>query len=232
MNVIIKTIITATALFLLSIGLAEASVSTADIKYFEKQRHNILEASDRTGISPDLITAIAFKESGLGRDKYNRGSGTMGVMQFTRTTWRTSLKANHKELGLPSNVSVYNDRANILIGSADLAMNKAILTKALKRRPTDGELYMTHLIGLGGTLKILQGKPNAPISRYVKLYPGNRALTHSKGRPLTVVKFKERLNYVIGESSRPFLMAINQARLDDMMQRLAKLYPGHYLPES
>lgn len=224
MKVLIKNIITATALFLMSVGLAEATVATTDLHYFEKQRHNILEASNRTGISPDLITAIAFKESGLGRNKYNRGSGTAGVMQFTRTTWRSSLKATHKELGLPSNVSVYNDRANILVAANDLAINKVALKKVLRRTPTDGELYMTHLIGFNGALKILQGKPNAPISRYVKLYPGNIALTHYRGRPLTVTKFKERLNLVIGESSRPFLVAINQARLDDMMSKLAKLY--------
>ncbi len=216
-------------------GSAVASVSTTpnELAYFNKQKHNIAEASDKTGVSMELLTAVGSKESGLGRAKLNRSSGTRGVMHFKPSTWRAELKRHHRSLGLSAKADVMNDRANILVSAAALAENKHILTQKLGYVPTNGDVYMTHLMGFNGALKVLKGKPNAPISRYVKLYRGNYSLTHTRGgRVMTVREFRQAMNQLIKKESARYQLALNQARLDYVMAQLATTQTSSFLTRS
>lgn len=202
-------------------ALASTSAPTSqDIKYFKKQQSHILEASKLTGINPELITAIASKESKMGRLPYNRASGAAGVMHMVPRTFSSARSKFHKQLGLSANVSVTNDRANILLATAALADNKRYLKSITNKPITDGDIYATHFLGLGGAAAVIKGDPNAPISRYVKLYRSNMSMYTQNGRVLTVSQFRKRMNNIVDVESTRYAMALNQYRLDDLMKTL------------
>lgn len=218
-----KTIVGLIALFILGTAYASASTSTqkTDYHYFNKQKHYIMEASHVSGISPELITAIGSKESGLGRNTKNPYSKVAGVMQMTPRTFKSTLKKHHQKLGLSANASIRNDRTNILVGSVGLADNKRYLESVTGKKITDGDVYISHLVGLGGATAILKGKANAPISRYITLHKGNWNMYTEKGRVLTVAQFRGKMNNLVKRESAKYTVAINQSKLDRLVMTVA-----------
>lgn len=212
-------------MFILIMGISSAfasvSTSQSDYHYFNKQKTYIFEASKLTGISPELVTAIGSIESGLGRNKVNQYSKVKGVMQTTKRTYNSNLKKHHERLGLSPNASIKNDRANILVATAALADNKRYLEKVTNKEITDGDVFISHLVGLGGAAKIIKGKPNAPISRYITLHKGNMRLYTDKGRVLTVAQFRRSMDRLVKKESAKYAVVINQNKLDRLITAVA-----------
>ena len=176
----------------LSTNPANAMVSTEHVEYkaYSKLRHSILEASQKTGTKTNTLIGLIGIESTMGLHTANRTSSARGVAQHTSRQWRADLQKHHKQLGLSANASVHNPRASILVTAAALADNRAYLESHTGLKVTDGDLYASWLVGLDGAARILKGKPNAPISRYVKLSRGNGKMFYRHGRVMTVKEFR------------------------------------------
>ena len=211
----------------LSINPALASTSTGqyaskqELRAFDKLQQHIFEAERKTGTDAELLTALLSIESTMGIDTRNKHSKVRGVMQYTDRQWRYDVKRFHKQLGLSANASVNNPRAAILVTAAALADNKAYLERRTNRTITSGDLYMAHFVGLYGAEKILKGKSSASVSRYVTLHKGNGKRYHVKGKVATVAQFRAKLNNLVKDEKGKYTTALNQVRLDNVMEQLA-----------
>lgn len=205
-----------------------ASVSTGttahpiEIKGFNNLKSYIFEAERKTGVSAELLTALLSIESTMGTDTKNPHSKVKGVMQHTNRTWRADLKKYHKQLGLSANASVNDPRASILVAAAALADNKVYLERRTGRTISNGDLYMSHFVGLGGAERILKGKSAKPISQYVALSKGNGKRYHVKGKVATVAQFRAKMNGLVKQETRKYTTALNQSRLDNLIVALNK----------
>lgn len=216
-------------------SIASASYSTPSksravnpkVGQFLKHKETIIEASQLSGMSVESITAIASHESGIGLNTKNPHSNVKGVMQFTDRTWNSERKQFAKTAGLPANVSVHNPRANILIGSMGMAEDKAYLQKHTKvKQVTDGDVFMSRFVGRYGATKILNGDPNAPISKYVKLAKGNGGMYYVKGRVVTVKEFRQKMDNIMTKEKNIHRKQLNQTKLDMFMVGLANDRPA------
>ena len=195
-------------------------LSPTELKFFKRQEAHLIEASKISGIKVSVLAAIAQMESGLGRETYNKNSKAVGVMQYTPRTWRADLKEHGKKVGLSKHTSRLNDRANILLASVALDARKDYLRKYTGKDISDGDAYLTHLVGLGGTVKLLKGKQNAPVSRYITIHKGNGGLYYHNGKIATVAQFRANIKAKVERESRRFKTAMviqQQKQLDKLI---------------
>jgi hypothetical protein len=128
----------------------------------------IAAAAKKNGVSENYLTRTAQIESNFNPAAYNAQSKAGGMFQFVPSTGAKYLNG-----GSPFNVADSADAA------ARLAVdNKASLSKALGRDPTDAELYLAHQQGATGAAKLL-ANPNARAGDLV----GNSAIAANGGNP-------------------------------------------------
>jgi hypothetical protein len=128
----------------------------------------VTDAGKQYGISPEYMARTFQIESGGNPNAYNAQSKAAGPFQFVPSTGAKYLNGK----------SPFD-----LAGSADAAArlaadNKAALTQALGRPPTDAELYLAHQQGAAGAAKLL-ANPNARAGDLV----GNSAIAANGGNP-------------------------------------------------
>lgn len=212
-----KIILTLIMVFTLGVTTAaEASRSAnkqqmSDRQAFNAVKRHIYEAEKKTGLRSGVITSILSIESNMGRNTNNPRSKVKGAMQYRASTWRSDLNKHHQKLGLSKNASVKDPRASILVASAAILDNKEYLEKKTKKRITDGDLYMSQLVGLYGAEKVLKGKPNESIAKYIRISAGNQRLMTNKGKPLTVQQFRNKLNQEVKHHERRYVMSLNKS---------------------
>src|SRR5215471_18285509 len=78
----------------------------------------------------------------------------------------------------------YDPSANAVMAGAFTKANAARLTRALGRTPTDGELYIAHVLGQSGAVKLISTAENAPKTDAAHLFPhaarANRSIFFDK----------------------------------------------------
>ena len=78
----------------------------------------------------------------------------------------------------------YDPTANAVMAGAFTKQNAARLSRALGRAPTDGELYIAHVLGQSGAVKLISAAQNAPQTDAAHLFPGaaraNRSIFFDK----------------------------------------------------
>ena len=122
-------------------------------------------AASKHGVNPDTLHRMAMIESS-GNPNAVTGSAR-GLFQFMPET------ARQYGLSDPFDPAASADAAARLMKD-----NKAALTQALGREPTEGELYLAHQQGAEGAAKLL-ANPNAPAVSLV----GQSAVTSNGGSP-------------------------------------------------
>lgn len=221
-------------LILLFTQTANASLSTTtplsqiELKFFKKQHNHLVEAAEISGIKVSVLAAIGNMESGLGLNRRNlAGSGAGGVMGYTPRTWKYDLKNHGKKAGLSKNASRHDDRSNIILAAVTLRENKKYLQELTGKDVTDAEAYLTHFIGFGGTIKLLNGKQNAPISRYIRIHKGNGDLYYHNGKIATVAQFRANMRKKVERESKRFKVAMRiqqQKQLDKLLAGIMVKY--------
>lgn len=219
-------------MFFLFSNLAVASTSTTDyryntvpdiaaveLKYFDKQKDHLLQASKLSGVEMTTATAIASLESGLGRNTKNPYSYVKGVMQYKQSTWNEDVKRYGKQANLGKRLDVNNPKHNIIIGTLALAGTKAYLEEKTGKVITDGDLFMAHMVGTYGAEKLLKGNPDAKISKYIATPKGNMRFYATKGKILTVKEFRAKMDNAVQLEKAKFQIAVNQHHLDDMFKQ-------------
>ena len=181
----------------------------------------IAAASAATGVAPDYLWRTAYRESGLRPWATARSSTATGLFQFIRSTWLTSLKRYGPALGLrhaadgieiDSQGRPYaadpRDEGDLLalrtdplassvIAAAMTADNAIRLEDLLGRRPSAGEVYIAHLLGVGGATTLDKAVHVAPLYPAAALFRAaaraNPSLFFASGRSRTLVELHNEL---------------------------------------
>lgn len=209
MKHILNTFLIAVLTLFSSTTFASVSTATPHYKAWEKQRATIVKASVRANVPPSTMAAMAYVETRFDSGAKNKQTGvTKGLYQFDPPTWRAMLRLYGKKYGYGMNTSIYNPMANSLMAAELFKHNRKILEKSLNRKVTDSEVYMAHLLGIGGATKMLKANPNR-LARDVMPKAARANKYHfyhngGKGKPMTVAQFKAELREHVSAPKRTF----------------------------
>ncbi len=163
----------------------------------------IKQAASTTGTSFEYLLATAKMESNFNPTASASTSSARGLFQFIDQTWLGTVKEAGAQLGYgkyaaaitksPSGSYSVRDpgaRAAIMKLRDDPAAassmaavltqsNSFKLTGKIGRRPTDGELYMAHFMGVGGAAKLILNAEDNPQASGARLFPNAAAANRS-----------------------------------------------------
>jgi hypothetical protein len=163
----------------------------------------IKQAASTTGTSFEYLLATAKMESNFNPTAGASTSSARGLFQFIDQTWLGTVKEAGAALGYgkyadaitkssSGNYSVSDPAARSAIlklrddPAASSAMagvltqsNSFRLTGKIGRRPTDGELYMAHFMGVGGAAKLISNAEDNPQASGARLFPNAAAANRS-----------------------------------------------------
>ena len=163
----------------------------------------IKQAANATGASFHYLLATAKMESDFNPTAGASTSSAHGLYQFIEQTWLGTVKEAGGQVGYgqyadaiaktASGDYVVVDptaRRDIMklrddpVASSAMAgvltqSNSFQLTGMIGRRPTDGELYMAHFMGVGGAAKLINSAVDNPQASAARMFPSAAAANRS-----------------------------------------------------
>ena len=168
----------------------------------------IEHAADATGASFDYMLATAQAESNMNPQAASTMSSARGLYQFIEQTWLATLKRSGSALGYgryadavvqvaPGRYEVADaamrreimalrddPAANAAMAGALTRDNAAQLAARLGRKPTDGELYIAHVLGSAGAVRLTALVAASPGTAADAVFPAaaeaNRAIFYDR----------------------------------------------------
>src|ERR1700754_4311159 len=168
----------------------------------------IKQAASTTGTSFEYLLATAKMESNFNPSARASTSSARGLYQFIDQTWLGTVKEAGAQLGY-GNYAAAITKSSGSYSVSDPAARSAILklrddpqaasamagvltqsnsfklTGKIGRRPTDGELYMAHFMGVGGAAKLIANAEDNPRASGARLFPNaasaNRSIFYERG---------------------------------------------------
>ena len=170
-------------------------------------------AAQESGVDPDLLAAVAWRESRFDPKARNRSSSAKGLLQFTNATWLQMIR----DYGSTYNEARYagairKDKSGALVVSGkhvrtailqlrsdpvlsakfaaeNMRRERAAIQDRLGRSVIPADLYLLHVLGPTGTLRFLTAasqRPSEPSTEVIDWKVlRNAGLLASDGRPLT-----------------------------------------------
>jgi hypothetical protein len=147
----------------------------------------IWAASRATGASFHYLSATAQVESGFDPRASAATTSARGLFQFIEQTWLSMMKRAGSSLGYERYANAISKAAsgryevsdprlrdevlelrsdplaNAMMAGALAQANRVFLSERLKRAPSEGELYLAHVLGVGGAARLISlaaGDPN------------------------------------------------------------------------
>jgi hypothetical protein len=163
----------------------------------------IKQASTNTGASFQYLLAAAKMESDFNPTAGASTSSAHGLYQFIDQTWLATVKDAGGQFGYGqyadaitktssgdytvSDPSMYRSimklrddpAASSAMAGALTQSNSFQLTGKLGRRPTDGELYMAHFLGVGGAATLINSAVDNPQASAARMFPNAAAANRS-----------------------------------------------------
>ena len=175
----------------------------------------IKQAASTTGTSFEYLLATAKMESNFNPTASASTSSARGLYQFIDQTWLGTVKEAGAQLGYGKYADAITKSGSGSYSVSDPAARNAImklrddpaaassmaavltqsnsfkLTGMIGRRPSDGELYMAHFMGVGGAAKLISNAEDNPQASGARLFPNAAAANRSiffdrSGRARTV----------------------------------------------
>jgi hypothetical protein len=175
----------------------------------------IKQAAGTTGTSFEYLLATAKMESNFNPTASASTSSARGLYQFIDQTWLGTVKEAGAQLGYGKYADAITRSASGSYSVSDPAARDEImklrddpaaassmaavltqsnsfkLTGKIGRRPTDGELYMAHFMGVGGAARLIANAEDNPQASGAGLFPNAAAANRSiffdpSGRARTV----------------------------------------------
>jgi hypothetical protein len=153
-------------------------------------RDLILKAAAMAGVDPKALIATIAVESGFDPNAApknpNLPSSAKGFGQHLDSSWLEDMGRGAKKFGIPNGTNQFDGRASVLMTATRLKYNAEALEKRIKRSVTVTDLYLAHLMGLGGAGKFLTAPEDAIAAETAPttakqhpdyFYDGSRALT-------------------------------------------------------
>jgi hypothetical protein len=169
----------------------------------------IKQAASTTGTSFEYLLATAKMESNFNPTAGASTSSARGLFQFIDQTWLGTVKEAGTQLGYGNYADAITRSSSGDYSVSDPAARRAILklrddpqaasamagvltqsnsfklTGKIGRRPTDGELYMAHFMGVGGAAKLIANAEDNPRASGARLFPNaaaaNRSIFYERG---------------------------------------------------
>jgi hypothetical protein len=163
----------------------------------------IRQAAVNTGASFHYLLATAKMESDFNPSAGASTSSARGLYQFIEQTWLATVKEAGGQVGYGQYADAITKtasgdyvvvdpvaRRDIMKLRDDPAVSAAMagvltqsnsfqLTGRIGRRPTDGELYMAHFMGVGGAAKLINSAVDDPQASAAKMFPAAAAANRS-----------------------------------------------------
>jgi len=174
----------------------------------------IKQAASTTGTSFEYLLATAKMESNFNPTAGASTSSARGLFQFIDQTWLGTVKEAGSQLGYGNYADAITKSSSGSYSVSDPAARSAILklrddpaassamagvltqsnsfklTGKIGRRPSDGELYMAHFMGVGGAAKLIANAEDNPRASGARLFPNaaaaNRSIFYERGRARSV----------------------------------------------
>jgi hypothetical protein len=165
-------------------------------------RDLITKAAHMAGVDPKALIATIAVESGFDPNAApknpNLPSSAKGLGQHLDGSWMEDLNLHGKKFGIPNGTNQFDARASALMTASRLKYNGEKLQKMLGRPVTVTDIYLAHLMGLGGASKFLKSPEDAigaeVAATSAKQHPN---YFYAGGKALTVkevyAKFAEKL---------------------------------------
>jgi hypothetical protein len=174
------------------------------IKYFENffttgKPDKIEESVVEQPSKPDYYERLKMAESSGRAEVKSKTSSATGHHQFVEGTWKSLTTKYGKEYTLEDRK---DPTKSLEIAKLYTEENKASLQKALKREPTDTELYAAHFLGTSGAKKFLMASPFDKATKVVQKaqVTRNKNIFYDEAnKPRTVFQVHEILKNKIGE---------------------------------
>jgi hypothetical protein len=169
----------------------------------------IKQAASTTGTSFEYLLATAKMESNFNPTAGASTSSARGLFQFIDQTWLGTVKEAGAQLGYGNYADAITKSSSGSYSVSDPAARSAILklrddpaassamagvltqsnsfklTGKIGRRPSDGELYMAHFMGVGGAAKLIANAEDNPRASGARLFPNaasaNRSIFYERG---------------------------------------------------
>ena len=163
----------------------------------------IKQAASTSGTSFEYLLATAKMESNFNPTAGASTSSAHGLYQFIDQTWLGTVKEAGAQLGYGQYADAITKSSSGSYSVSDPAARNAImklrddpaaassmaavltqsnsfkLTGKIGRRPTDGELYMAHFMGVGGAAKLINSAEDNPQASAARLFPNAAAANRS-----------------------------------------------------
>jgi len=183
----------------------------------------IKQAANSSGTSFQYLLATAKMESDFNPTAGASTSSARGLYQFIDQTWLATVKDAGGQTGYgqyadaitktssgdytvsdpaarQTIMKLRDDPQAASAMAAALTQNNSFqLTGMIGRRPTDGELYMAHFMGVGGAAKLIANAEDNPQASGARLFPNaasaNRSIFYDRqGRARSVSEVYAELN--------------------------------------
>jgi hypothetical protein len=163
----------------------------------------IKQAANTTGTSFEYLLTTAKMESDFNSKAGASTSSAHGLFQFIDQTWLGTVKEAGAQLGYGKYADAISKSPSGSYSVSDPAARSAVmklrddpaaassmaavltqsnsfkLTGKIGRRPTDGELYMAHFMGVGGAAKLISNAEDNPQASGARLFPNAAAANRS-----------------------------------------------------
>src|SRR6202140_3842449 len=163
----------------------------------------IKQAANTIGASFEYLLATAKMESDFNPKAGASTSSARGLYQFIDQTWLGTVKEAGAQLGYGKYADAITKSPSGSYSVSDPAARSAImklrddpdaassmaavltqsnsfrLTGKIGRRPTDGELYMAHFMGVGGAAKLISNAEDNPQASAARMFPNAAAANRS-----------------------------------------------------
>lgn len=174
----------------------------------ERITSTIQSASKSTGTSFEYLMRTAARESAFDPSAQASTSSARGLFQFIESTWLGTMKEAGPQYGFGTQAAAIekvgagkyvvrdpamraqilkmrdDPRISSLMAGALANHNAEGLTPTLGRKPTSGELYIAHFLGLNGAKKLITLKEGQPGTSAAAAFPeaakANRSIFYDR----------------------------------------------------
>lgn len=199
------------------------------------------KAAEATGAGFDYLVKTAQRESSMNPTAKAKTSSAAGMFQFTEQTWLQTVKENGSKYGLKDEVAAiaksasgrysiadpkmrekvlalrYDTETSALMAGEFTESNKSQMTAALRRPPSEGELYAGHFLGAQGAIDLIRLASAAPNAKAADRFPdaaaANRSIFYSRGKPRTAAEVLAKITNKHDRAPTPDLPAEANAPL-------------------
>lgn len=227
----IKTIMLSTLLVLTTPSESFASKNArgdwhqVKMKNFRDTKETLYHATKNStiGIS-DAAAIIGVESEWVSKAKNKSGSSAKGYFQYLDSTWIAERRLFAQQAKVSRTAKSTDGIANIRIGVLGLERNKQILSERTgirEERLSLGDIYIAHLLGVDKAAKVINGNPNALMTKYVKITKGNRNLYKTKkGITRTVSQFRVAMNVKLTTERRLYEKELMNYQLTKLIETI------------